>query len=217
MGDLLAPLLAGLLGGVHCPGMCGGFAAACARRPRGLLAWHAGRVGTYVLLGAVAGAAGSLLPGPAWVPGVVATLLLGWFALAFAGLVPEPRLLPPGLARVASRALTSPKPWGQLAFGLANGLLPCGLVYSALAMAAATGAPWRGALAMLAFGLGTVPLLSAGAMVVQRLAMGGAWRRRAAALAILASGTWAIWARVHLVDPEGTRDFLRHCMTFFGG
>ena len=62
--SLIAAFVAGLLGSVHCVGMCGAFASSCARTRGGLAAWHLGRVGTYALLGALAGSVGRLLPDP---------------------------------------------------------------------------------------------------------------------------------------------------------
>jgi uncharacterized protein len=190
-----AAFLTGLLGSVHCVAMCGAFAASCTRVPRGLPAWHAGRIGTYALLGALAGAAGRLLPGPPWLPAAVAAGLLLWFALALAGLVPEPRLIPRGLTSAAGRAAGIPSTAAQAAFGVANGFLPCGLVYSALSIPVALADPARGALAMIAFGAGTLPALSVAALGLRRLVMTSMWRRRVLAVLVLATGAWAIWTR----------------------
>ncbi|MEO8636146.1 MAG: sulfite exporter TauE/SafE family protein [Gemmatimonadales bacterium] len=192
---LIAALIAGLLGSVHCIGMCGGFAASCSRVRLGLPAWHLGRVLTYGLLGALAGAAGHLLPGPAWVPGVLASLLLAWFALALAGLVPEPRLIPPGLRQAGTRAVQRPSVAAQFLFGVVNGFLPCGLVYSALTIPVAVKDPLWGGLAMLAFGLGTIPALSVAALGIHRLVLSTLWRRRLLAILILVTGLWTIWSR----------------------
>ncbi len=192
---LTAALLAGLLGSVHCIGMCGAFAASCTRARGGLAAWHLGRILTYTGLGAAAGALGSLIPGPPWVPGAVAALLLVWFALALAGLVPEPRLLPPALSRAGSRAAATPRAGAQFLFGLVNGLLPCGLVYSALALAIAADRPLAGALAMLTFGVGTLPALSVAALGLRRVIMTSLWRRRLFAVLLLAVGLRTVWLR----------------------
>lgn len=199
-----AAFLTGLLGSVHCVAMCGAFAASCTRVPRGLPAWHAGRIGTYALLGALAGAAGRLLPGPPWVPAAVAAGLLLWFALALAGLVPEPRLIPRGLTSAAGRAAGTPSPAAQAAFGVANGFLPCGLVYSALSIPVALADPARGALAMIAFGAGTLPALSVAALGLRRLVMTSMWRRRLLAVLVLATGAWAIWTRRLAPAPSAT-------------
>ena len=213
--ELVGPWLSGLVGSVHCAGMCGGLATACSRRTGGLPAWHLGRVATYAALGAVAGLAGTAMPGPAWLPGVLATTLLLWFSLALAGWLPEPSLALSGLGQRGASALARGSIGAHLGFGVVNGLLPCGLVYSALAMSLALTSPWRGALAMAAFGLGTVPVLSLGAIGLRRLVMRSLWRRRAFALLILVTGCWTIWARVALANPDGVRDFLRHCTTLF--
>ncbi len=208
LGIISAAFLAGLLGSLHCIGMCGGFAASCARTPTGLPVWHLGRIGTYTMLGALAGAVGQLLPGPAWIPAALASALLGWFALALAGLVPEPRLMPPGLASAGARAIRSAAPGAQFVFGVVNGFLPCGLVYSALTIPVAVADPVRGAVAMAAFGVGTVPALSFAALGVRRLLMTSLWRRRAFALLILTTGLWTIWKRASADDPGSHHEHL---------
>jgi uncharacterized protein len=205
--SLLAAFVAGLLGSLHCVGMCGAFAASCSRARGGLPAWHLGRVGTYALLGALAGAFGQRLPGPPWVPALVASTLLVWFALALAGLVPEPRLVPPGLVSAGSRAAARPTAAAQFAFGVANGFLPCGLVYSALSIPVALATPATGAVAMTAFGLGTVPALSLTALGLRRFVMATLWRRRSLAALILATGLWTIWQRSRL---QTDADFAPH-------
>ncbi len=182
--------------------MCGGFAASCSRVPGGLPAWHLGRISTYILLGAVAGAVGRFLPGPSWLPAALAALLLTWFALALAGLLPEPRLPLPWLGRAGAKAVSSTSISAQLAFGLVNGLLPCGLVYSALGIPIALATPWAGALAMGFFGLGTIPALTVVARGLRGVMLSSIARRRLLALLILLSGLWAIWSRAHSSGPH---------------
>ena len=208
MGHLAAAFAAGLLGGVHCLGMCGGFATACARVRGGLPLWHLGRVTTYMGLGAIAATAGRFLPGPAWIPALAASLLLLWFSLTLAGLVPELAITPRFLIRHGAGSLASPSAGAQLLFGLLNGLIPCGLVYAALAIPVALADPFAGALAMGSFGLGTVPLLTAAALGLRRLVMTTRWRRRVLAALILGTGLWTIWSRAtgsghaaHQADP----------------
>lgn len=194
---LAASFLAGLFGSLHCVGMCGAFAASCTRAPLGLPAWHAGRIATYTLLGTLAGAMGRLLPGPAWLPGLVAALLLTWFALGLAGVVPEPRLALPGLTTAGARAARSTTPSAQLLFGAVNGFLPCGLVYSALGVPVALARPLEGGLAMAAFGLGTVPALSLAALGIRRFIFSSLARRRIVAALLLVTGLVAIWMRTN--------------------
>ncbi|MEO8029234.1 MAG: sulfite exporter TauE/SafE family protein [Gemmatimonadota bacterium] len=192
---LLTALLAGLAGSPHCVAMCGGFASACAVPRSGFAAWHAGRLAAYATLGAIAGAVGRAIPGPAWLPALLAALFLVWFAGALAGLVPEPKLPFAGLTRLAQRWLGRPGLLAQFGFGVVNGFLPCGLVYSALAIPVALGHPGQGALAMLAFGAGTIPLLSAAALWLRRFTARSLAHRRLLALAILLLGLLAIAMR----------------------
>jgi sulfite exporter TauE/SafE len=195
VGLLSAAFVAGLLGSLHCVGMCGAFASSCARLPLGLPAWHLGRILTYALLGAVTGSVGRFLPGPPWLPAVAAALLLLWFALALAGVVREPRFVPPGLRAAATGAAEHASATAQFLFGVANGFLPCGLVYSALSIPLAAARPVPGAAAMLAFGAGTLPALSLVALGLRRVVLATLWRRRLFAGLVLVTGLWTIWAR----------------------
>lgn len=195
MQMILAAALAGMLATPHCAGMCGGFATACARPRTGLLAWHAGRLSTYALLGAVGGTAGGLLPGPAWLPAALAMLLLVSFAAGLAGLAPAlaPRL--PFLSRVTAGVARRPGVAPRYAFGLLTGLLPCGMVYAALSMAVASGGAATGAAVMLAFGAATVPGLTVLSIGLQRLAGRSLWTRRAVAALVLLIGLWSVGMR----------------------
>ena len=196
MTPLLAgAFLAGLIGSPHCVAMCGGFAATCARTPAGAAAWHLGRLTTYAVLGAIAALAGHALPGPPWVSAVVSVVLLTWFAGTLAGLLPEPRLAFPGVGNAMSRLVASDAPGSRYLFGMANGLLPCGLVYAALALPVALGSAPLGSLAMVLFGLGTVPALATLAAGISRLLRRGLWPRRLLAAGMLVVGLWSIAVR----------------------
>lgn len=192
---LAGALLAGLLGSPHCAGMCGGFAVTVSERPQDALAWHLGRLSTYAGLGALAGLGGAALPGPGWVLSAVSIALLVWFSARLAGLVPEGHLRLPGLARVGAKWLHTPGVFGRYVFGLSTGLLPCGLVYAALGLPVALANPAWGAAAMLAFGLGTLPVLAAAAVGLRGLAGRRPWVRRGLAAGVLAAGLWSIHAR----------------------
>lgn len=170
---LLGPaLLLGLLGGLHCAGMCGPLVLALPATGRG--GWqfaagrgvyHAGRIATYCLLGMVFGLAGRtlLLAGvQQWVSVMLGVLLL-------VGLVVSPRFLEfpwivrrvGSLKRVMAGFLRTRTLPSLVVLGGLNGLLPCGLVYAACAGAAAAGGWLEGALFMLTFGLGTLPVMLA--------------------------------------------------------
>jgi uncharacterized protein len=195
LGFLGAAFVAGLLGSPHCIGMCGTFAILCGNRLTDTLFWHLGRMTTYALLGAIAGAFGGLLPGPSWVAAVVSLVLMLWFAAALAGFVPEPRLAVPGLSRLGAAVSGTANPAARYAFGIVIGFLPCGLVYATLGIAVASGAPLAGALAMAAFGLGTAPLLSAFALGLRRIVARDLRVRRLLAAAVLAASLWSVGMR----------------------
>lgn len=200
---LTASFLAGLVGSPHCVGMCGGFAAACAGTARGA-GWHAGRLGSYAALGAIAGAFGSALPGPGLVAAVVSAALLVWFAAALAGLVSEPTVRVPGLAALVRRAGEGSGRGSTVALGVASGLLPCGLVYAALAFAVAAGHPVAGAASMVAFGLGTVPALALLALGVRRVALRSLAARRVLAAFVLVLGLFSVATRYAAAGPGET-------------
>ncbi len=195
LGFIGSAFMAGFVGSLHCIGMCGGFAVACGGRAGDTLLWHAGRATTYALLGALAGAFGSLVPGPGWVVGVLSGLLIVWFAAGLAGLVPEPHLSIPGVKHLATNLATRTNSVARFGFGMATGLLPCGLVYASLGIPVAAADPVVGALSMTAFGLGTVPALTAVAMGLRRIAMRDMRLRRALAAAVMVSALWSIGAR----------------------
>jgi hypothetical protein len=193
---LFSLFLAGLLGGPHCVGMCGGIvgalgglsppATAGAASKSGVapiflqLGYHAGRLSSYVIAGLLAGGLGGalLLSGSLGLRLALLTLaglmLLG-MGLYLLGL---PQLLLP-LEKVGahwwkklqplSRPFIPVRRFGQaFPLGLVWGWLPCGLVYTALTSALSAGTAAQGGLVMLAFGLGTLPnLLLAGLFAVR--------------------------------------------------
>ncbi|MBL8419013.1 MAG: sulfite exporter TauE/SafE family protein [Dechloromonas sp.] len=181
----LALFLVGLLGGTHCVGMCGGIVGALSlgapARWSMHLAYNAGRILSYGVAGALAGALGAAslaLDGPAPVRltlYLLANLMLvalGLYllgvtrALAFterAGQHLWRHIQPLTRRFVPAKTVTQAFPLGVL-----WGWLPCGLVYSALTTALGAGSPGCGALLMLAFGLGTLPnLLLAGILLAR--------------------------------------------------
>jgi sulfite exporter TauE/SafE len=199
IGFISSALLAGFVGSLHCIGMCGGFAIACGGRARDTFLWHAGRTATYAILGGLAGAFGSLMPGPGWVVGVFSTLLIVWFAAGLAGLVPEPHVSIPGVKQLATKLAARTNYAARFGFGMANGLLPCGLVYAALGIPVAASDPVIGALAMTAFGLGTAPALTAVAMGLRRVVMQNMALRRVLAAGVLISALWSIGMRTGVI------------------
>lgn len=192
----------GLLGGVHCAGMCGGFVLVAAAGGRRGWLFHAGRLAGYAALGAVAGLVGHGLDLGGAALGLhrlrflVAAVLLLLFGLAFLGAFPR-RWLEPG-AGAAVRLIGALRrrggPFAWLLLGLPIGLLPCGLLYPMYALAAGSGSPARGALLLLAFGLGTVPLLGSVSVVFARLRVPARQRLlRGAGVVMLVMAAWMSW------------------------
>jgi len=215
---LASALVLGFAGSVHCLAMCGGIAgalaqSASARGSRGSVgaAWlhSAGRVVTYAGAGAVVGGlgafAGAANGSTLWIRlalGVAIVLIGAQVAAGGRVLAPIERAGYAVWRRLAPRARIAGRPGNparHFALGLLWGALPCGLVYSALIPAAAAGSAAGGALAMTAFGLGTLPaLLSASSLaaLVARLGGGAAARRWAGSL-LVAFGVWSLagtWA-----------------------
>ena len=179
--SLLAAFFAGLLGGVHCLGMCGSlvgmFAAQLpkekARWPFHL-AYNSGRLASYAVAGALAGAigqAGLLMRNVVPVQHLLFALsslmliVLGLYLAGIWGMVRRIEQIGGTLWKriqpLTRGLLPVTSPLRALLLGMLWGWLPCGLVYSVLVVALASGSAQSGALAMLAFGLGTLPNLLA--------------------------------------------------------
>lgn len=186
----VAALVLGLFGSLHCVGMCGPIALALPLRRdnawamnAGMLRYHAGRSFTYAALGLLSGLAGSAV---SWAGGqqtlsLVAggLILLVSIAGIFGRRIEMSRTFSRPFAFVRNklaRFFGNPRPGAQFSIGLLNGLLPCGLVYAALAGASATGNAASGALFMFLFGIGTVPALYALSLAGNRIS--DLWRGR---------------------------------------
>jgi len=168
--DLLTAFLLGLVGSLHCAGMCGPLALAlpsAGGTPAGFVlgrvAYNLGRIITYCLLGFVFGLVGKtlLLAGlQRWTSITLGVLLLvGVFASRKLALWQPVTALVNRLKSSMALLLRSRSFASLTVLGLLNGLLPCGLVYVACAGATATGGVLGGTRYMVAFGLGTIPMM----------------------------------------------------------
>ncbi|MES2537080.1 MAG: sulfite exporter TauE/SafE family protein [Pseudomonadota bacterium] len=196
--NLVPVFLVGLLGSVHCIGMCGGIVAAFSAAPAPqrnfpvavaayrapalgavdgalrVLSYNTGRIASYVMAGAIAGG----IAGGARALTGISTLQVGGYWLANLMLVALGLYLMDvwrGLARLEAAGhvvwrhiaplmkplLPMDSPLKALALGGIWGWLPCGMVYSVLLTAIMSGSALSGAAVMLAFGLGTLPMLLA--------------------------------------------------------
>ncbi|WP_423129149.1 sulfite exporter TauE/SafE family protein [Gaoshiqia sp. Z1-71] len=176
MADLITPLTLGLLGSFHCIGMCGPIAVALPLRSHswlskisGGLLYNLGRTLTYALLGILFGLLGrgiQLAGFQQWTSILLGILMIlsVLFPYFFRQKISIGNLFTGYAARLISnlQQLFRKHDWSSLfLIGLLNGLLPCGLVYVAVAGAINTNQVTDGALFMALFGLGTIPMLLA--------------------------------------------------------
>lgn len=208
---LIALFLVGLLGGTHCVGMCGGIVGALSlgapARWSMHLAYNAGRILSYGIAGALAGAVGAAslsLDGQfpirvgLYLLASLMLVALGLYLTGVTGVLAFTEKAGQRLWRhvqpLTRRFLPARTIAQAFPLGVLWGWLPCGLVYSALATAMTTGSAERGALAMLAFGLGTLPnLLLAGILLARLNALTRLpWVRRGSGLLVLGFGVYGL-------------------------
>jgi sulfite exporter TauE/SafE len=168
--------MTGLLGSLgHCMGMCGPLVIMVGSQMQGTgwqrfwryMGYHLARISIYVFLGAIVGVIGAVIRmGSDWhhIMGIL-SLILGVgvviFGFGYLGWLPFGRLDVPAqrITTWISKVLHQGGSFSVLLLGGLNGLLPCGMVYGALMVAAATGNILSSAEGMLFFGLGTLPAL----------------------------------------------------------
>jgi len=218
----LVPFVMGLFSSLHCIGMCGSIIGTLTlslapevrqsktRLLPFIFSYNLGRIVSYSVVGGLAGAVQWLIIAPfhpeyayrllqifsAGITASAGLYIAGWF----------PRFA--YIEKAGSRLWRLLEPWGRrlipvkngwqaFLFGCIWGWIPCGLVYSALALAAATGSIGQSALAMLTFGLGTLPaVMGVGIMtgVLTKLSRMGRFKRIVGlsliALALLSAFPW---------------------------
>lgn len=183
--------LASLVGSLHCAGMCGAFVAiatggidATARQKFNTqIAYHLGRLLTYLTLGTIAGALGAVVDLAGELAGIqtAATFVAGGAMVLF-GVVSLMRLSGARLSgirlpafwqtfvsRVHRRSMGFEPTTRAALIGLSTTLLPCGWLYAFVVTAAGTAHPLTGALAMTAFWCGTLPMMVSLGVGVQTL------------------------------------------------
>lgn len=220
--SLISAFLVGLLGGGHCIGMCGGIVSAVSmhlpnqakdapqQQPKifFLIAYNAGRILSYTLAGVLAGLIGAssffmghVLPIQHMLY-LISSLMLILLGLYLAGFWHGITLI----ENVGRALWVKLQPYSKRHIPVQNlkqafvlgglwGWLPCGLVYSVLIAAIATGSALNGGLLMLAFGLGTLPTLLAMGMTAVKLktTLQNVWVRRASGLLVLGFGLFGIF------------------------
>ncbi|WP_395376756.1 sulfite exporter TauE/SafE family protein [Marinicella sp. W31] len=221
MWNELAPLVSacvlGLVGSGHCLGMCGGItvalnaSAAEEKRLRLSTVYQVFRVVSYALLGAVVGGLGHVFERWTQLPllpviGAVLLLMLGLYLMRFWNvLVYLEKVgwrLWSHIAPIQKRFIPVKSYTQAMVVGLLWGLLPCGLVYSALALAASSGDIYMGAATMAAFGLGTMPMMLATGLFSRQLLM--TFRKpRVQMLMGIVFVVWGAWQLYSVLGESG--------------
>lgn len=217
---LLSALVIGFLGSGHCIGMCGGIASALAfaipeknskQRVFILLAYNLGRILSYTLLGAFVGLLGQKIGLPPVLRIVAGVLLIAmglYLANWWRGLVYLEKAgsyLWRWIQPLGARLMPVDTVLKGLLFGAIWGWLPCGLVYSALALSMAQAEPVSAAGVMLYFGLGTLPavFLSGWAANYLKTLLQSKLVRTLFALTIIVFGVWTLWMPLSHVGGHG--------------
>lgn len=170
---LLPALFLGFAGSLHCVGMCGPIALAVPvgkgsrwRQSFAFALYHFGRILAYFILGSLLGILGlglNLAGFQQWLSLTIGLVMLAfiWFPKMYGRTKISMQLagIQSKVTRHMASRLQSNRMTALLGLGFFNGLLPCGLVYVALAGSAASSSPLAGGLFMAAFGLGTAPAL----------------------------------------------------------
>jgi sulfite exporter TauE/SafE len=218
-GLFLGILAASLAGSPHCAGMCGAFAwmAAPGASPRRAVAvYHLSRLAGYLMLGAVAGALGDVAGRFGALAGIgrAAAMVAGACMVAggAAGLLGASGLRLPGHGRpaggfmlaAAMRVRAANALTRAAVIGAATAMLPCGLLYTFVAVAAASGHAWSGAVMMLVFWTGSIPAFAFLATAARR-ATGPLGRRLplVTASALIIVGVLTMFGRMTIHEHVG--------------
>lgn len=209
---LLTALATGLAGSAHCLSMCGSINATLSlntQHKRHLPSYHLGRLLSYTLLGSLLGLILPFLgltlhqPKTAHLIRQLTSLLIiatGLYLLFDLTLIRRLEryglILWKPLARLTQSLLPIQSHSDALLIGLLWGLLPCGLIYTALALAISSANPLIAALIMLSFGIGTLPAMLSislfSGIILRTLAH--SYGKKTLGLFIIALGSWTLFA-----------------------
>lgn len=226
--SFVAAFTIGLMGSLHCIGMCGGISSALttAVKPgaRPLtrqfiypLLYSSGRIGSYALAGALAALLGhqfrDLLgghgPSALRMFAAVMMILLGLYLSGWWQILNQLERLGARLwkrlAPLTRYLIPVDSPVKALALGMLWGWLPCGLVYSALAWSIGAEGIWHGTALMLCFGLGTLPAMLGVGFFSHALNDWARARgnRTTAALLLIGFGLWTLFSQLPLAGGHG--------------
>lgn len=217
MIEYAIPLLMGLLGSTHCLGMCGGIVSAINMQQQKMayqVIFNLGRISTYALLGLMTGLIGQLVFMKSWWVGLLSLRIIAAILMIAVGfyLIGKTQSLA-WIEKMGNRVWRNISPltkaflpinsysraWG---LGLLWGMLPCGLVYSALIISLAQGQFLQNGLFMWLFGLGTLPAIIG--LGVASQSMNQALKKKFSLLSgilVLSFGIWTLIA-VIIASPD---------------
>ncbi|MFY9254825.1 MAG: sulfite exporter TauE/SafE family protein [Fuerstiella sp.] len=217
--ELPLVFVSGVLGSAHCIGMCGAISATMNIGAKGIqgalirqILWSIGRTFTYAFLGMLAGFSGARLTRSDYLSAqtsvinyqaafaILAGLLLMMQGLIATGWIRRRKNIRQIggqtsclTASIFGSFLRGGSNVGVFVAGILTGFLPCGLVYSFLALAAATASVWKAPLLMTAFGLGTVPVMLVTGVGLTMASLKMRQRlMKAAAVCVLVTGVLAV-------------------------
>lgn len=234
MDVLISVFLMGLLGGVHCLGMCGGVVAMLTAgldpqvrsNPSKVALFHLnynlGRILSYILMGVVFGLLGAVLAQTlqmnsfdkalrvfSGVLMIMVGLYIGGWSSGIQRLEKFGAKFWALLQPLTKRFLPVKDLKSAFFTGLLWGGIPCGLVYGALSFAIVSGSATQGGLIMLAFGLGTLPSLLLMASLSNQLThlVQKPWVRKTSGLLIIGLGVAALWMPINsMLGASSPRD-----------
>lgn len=169
----LSALMLGAISSLHCVGMCGPLVLSSpilvlkgGNKWLGWISYHGGRLTTYVLMGMLLGVMGRSISIAGWQQGfsivlgviLLLTFFLGRYKISLEK-VPLLYTMQQGLFRFIAHSMRQPGIGSAWGMGMANGLLPCSMVYMAATGAMAAGSIQGGMVFMATFGLATTPAL----------------------------------------------------------
>lgn len=216
-------LLAGLTASAHCVVMCGSIICSFSPSTRRQLGFHVGRVLGYAVAGSLVAAVGTTVHRIApsntqWTLRALTAFIGVLVGLHTAGVLSifsrferytkamfarvSPKIAGIQRARGAAKTATAKSDIVSMLLGLLWSLVPCGMVYAALALAALSTSPIQGALTMLAFGLGTSPALLAFGWITRGATQPRIYKPLRVVMGLLVAGL-SLWQGLSSLDNAG--------------
>jgi sulfite exporter TauE/SafE len=213
----LAAFIMGLAGSLHCAGMCSPLAMTVTSMTRSVfvnrILYNVGRVATYGLLGAIAAAAGYMIPLGKFQNALSISFGMMFIVMAAVGVtgiripfITNSLTRFTGFVKNVFSKFIHRKHYGtQLLLGAVNGLLPCGLTFLALSFCITLPSPIDGIIYMLWFGAGTLPVMLGLISIVDLIKNKLHWNMKHVTTGLMVLSGILLIARVFLLHPSAHR------------